>query len=213
MSEYYIVSEYGQGEIIEKKSRFIAHVYPIESEEEALTYIEQIKKKYWDARHNCFAFALGANNEIQRFSDDGEPQGTAGKPILEVLSGKDVHNTLIVVTRYFGGTLLGTGGLVRAYGGAAKEGLKNTTVKRVCDGIRFQMKTDYNNIGKIKYILEQMDIRPTNEEYGADVRMDIVMKAEGFEQVKTQITDLTSGQAEFLDVRDADYYEKVDSFI
>lgn len=126
MDKYYIVSKGGEGEITEKKSRFIAHVLPVESEEEALLQIENIKKKYWDARHNCFAFIMGKNNEIQRFSDDGEPQGTAGKPILEVLMGENLRNTLIVVTRYFGGTLLGTGGLVRAYGLSSKEGLKRS---------------------------------------------------------------------------------------
>ena len=106
--EKFIIKEGGQGEIVEKKSRFIATVLPIDTEEEALQYIEKIKKKYWDARHNCFAFVIGSNNEIQRFSDDGEPQGTAGKPILETLLNENLHNTLIVVTRYFGGTLLGT---------------------------------------------------------------------------------------------------------
>lgn len=100
MDKYYIVSKGGEGEITEKKSRFIAHVLPVESEEEAILQIENIKKKYWDARHNCFAFIMGKNNEIQRFSDDGEPQGTAGKPILEVLMGENLRNTLIVVTRY-----------------------------------------------------------------------------------------------------------------
>ena len=97
--EKFIIKEGGQGEIVEKKSRFIATVLPIDTEEEALQYIEKIKKKYWDARHNCFAFVIGSNKEIQRFSDDGEPQGTAGKPILETLLNENLHNTLIVVTR------------------------------------------------------------------------------------------------------------------
>lgn len=211
MSEYFVVSDFGQGELVEKKSRFIAHVYPIQSEEEAISYIEKIKKQYWDARHNCFAFVVGKNNEVQRFSDDGEPQGTAGKPILEVLTGAQMHNTLIVVTRYFGGTLLGTGGLVRAYGGAAKEGLKNAVIEKVCDGISFHLRTDYNNIGKIKYILEQMHVRPQNEEYGTDVIMDILMKYADYVNLKTQITDVTSGQAEFTDEKETSYSEKVDS--
>ena len=147
MSEYFIVSKSGQGEIVEKKSRFIAHVLPVNTEEEALCHIENIKKQYWDARHNCFAFVIGRNNEIQRFSDDGEPQGTAGKPILEVLVNGNIHNTLIVVTRYFGGTLLGTGGLVRAYGLSSKEGLRNACVMSVCPGVEFSVQTDYNSIG------------------------------------------------------------------
>ena len=123
MEEYFVIETTGTGEIVEKKSRFISHVIPVDSEQEALGHIEAIKKKYWDARHNCFAFVIGKNHEIQRFSDDGEPQGTAGKPILEALLTGNFHNVLIVVTRYFGGTLLGTGGLVRAYGMSAKAGL------------------------------------------------------------------------------------------
>ena len=103
------------GEIVREKSRFIAVIKEIHSEEEALQFIEEKRKQYWDARHNCFAYVIGKNNEIQRFSDDKEPSGTAGKPILDVLLGNDIHNAIIVVTRYFGGVLLGTGGLVRAY--------------------------------------------------------------------------------------------------
>lgn len=213
MKEYYVVSDFGQGELVEKKSRFIAQVFPISSEEEALLYIEEIKKKYWDARHNCYAFVLGENNDIQRFSDDGEPQGTAGKPILEVLSGNNFHNTLIVVTRYFGGTLLGTGGLVRAYGGSAKEGLKNSGVKQVCKGVSFELQTDYNSIGKIKYILGQMNVQPESEEYGAEVMMQISMEKEHFSGLQSQITDATSGKAVFLNIEDRPFYREVESFL
>lgn len=106
---YTTVKEFGSAEIVEKKSRFIANVKPVISEDEAAAYIEEIKKKYWDARHNCYAYQLGERNQIQRYSDDGEPGGTAGMPILDVLRGKDIKNTIVVVTRYFGGTLLGTG--------------------------------------------------------------------------------------------------------
>ena len=118
----------GQGEIVEKKSRFIANVRPVETEEEALAFIEEMRKKYYDARHNCFAFCVGVERETLRCSDDGEPSGTAGKPMLEVLTGGEIHNVAVVVTRYFGGTLLGTGGLVRAYTQATQEGLKNSQV-------------------------------------------------------------------------------------
>ena len=113
MKEYKIVYCGGEGEIVEKKSRFIATVKPVDSEEEASAFIAEMKKKYWDARHNCSAFVIGEHNEIQRSSDDGEPAGTAGHPMLDVLLGEGIHNTAVVVTRYFGGTLLGTGGLVR----------------------------------------------------------------------------------------------------
>lgn len=109
-----IVYKGGEGELIEKKSRFIATVIPVNSEDEALEFIAAMKKKYWNASHNCFAFVVGENYELQRCSDDGEPQGTAGRPMLDVLLGEQIHNAAVVVTRYFGGTLLGTGGLVRA---------------------------------------------------------------------------------------------------
>mgnify|MGYP000532589685 CR=1 FL=1 len=115
LPEYRTIYQGGEDEIVEKKSRFIATVIPVENEEEALEFIEKTKKKYWDARHNCSAFVIGEHNEIQRSSDDGEPAGTAGHPMLDVLLGEGIHNTAVVVTRYFGGTLLGTGGLVRAY--------------------------------------------------------------------------------------------------
>ena len=123
LKKYKTILEEAEEEIVEKKSRFIATVRPVKTEDEARAFIEEMKKKYWDARHNVFAYQIGERNELQRFSDDGEPQGTAGMPVLNVLKGEDVKDTAVVVTRYFGGTLLGTGGLVRAYGKAAKEGL------------------------------------------------------------------------------------------
>lgn len=209
MKEYFVVESAGTGEIVEKKSRFIAHVIPVETEQQALDNIEAIKKKYWDARHNCFAFVIGKNNEIQRFSDDGEPQGTAGKPILEVLTGQDVHNALIVVTRYFGGTLLGTGGLVRAYGLSSKVGLENASICRVCSGIKFELTADYNSIGKIKYIMGQMGIVAADEQYAADVTMLINMKESDYNEFKKKVIDATSGKAVFANEEEIDYKESV----
>ena len=118
LKKYKTILEEAEGEIVEKKSRFIATVRPVKTEDEARAFIEEMKKKYWNATHNVFAYQIGERNELQRFSDDGEPQGTAGMPVLNVLKGEDVKDTAVVVTRYFGGTLLGTGGLVRAYGKA-----------------------------------------------------------------------------------------------
>lgn len=207
--EKFIIKEGGQGEIVEKKSRFIATVLPIDTEEEALQYIEKIKKKYWDARHNCFAFVIGSNNEIQRFSDDGEPQGTAGKPILETLLNENLHNTLIVVTRYFGGTLLGTGGLVRAYGQSSKEGIRNSVIQKVCEGISFKLTVDYNSIGKIKYIMGQMGITDAQEEYGQNVVLSILMKKDEYNEFNTKVTDATGGKAVFEDEEDREYREEV----
>ena len=160
-----IIYKEGEGEIEEKKSRFIAHVYPVQSEEQAVSYINEVKKKYWDARHNCYAYVLGEDAGFQRFSDDGEPQGTAGKPILDIIMKSGIYNCLIIVTRYFGGTLLGTGGLIRAYQAASKEGLEHSTVLSVSDGVLAQIDADYNSIGKIQYICSETDIDILKTEY------------------------------------------------
>lgn len=209
MEEYFIVERAGQGEVIEKKSRFIAHVLPVQSEEEALMYIEKIKKEHWDARHNCYAFIIGRNSEIQRFSDDGEPQGTAGKPILEVLVNGNIRNTLIIVTRYFGGTLLGTGGLVHAYGQSAKVGIQNALVMRVCEGVSFDLRCDYNSIGKIKYIMGQMNIS-AEEEYGEDVNLHINMKKSDLKNFQNQVVDATSGKAVWGEIEETQYKENIE---
>ena len=139
VQKYKILYKEGEAEISEKKSRFIAHIAPAQTEEEAQAFIEKIKKQYWDARHNCYAYVLGEDAGFQRFSDDGEPQGTAGKPILDIIMKSGIYNCLIIVTRYFGGTLLGTGGLIRAYQAASKEGLEHSTVLSVSDGVLAQM--------------------------------------------------------------------------
>lgn len=128
VESYKILYKGGTGELVEKKSRFLADLRPVSSEEEALAFIEEIRKKYWDARHHCFAYIIGDRGQNARCSDDGEPSQTAGKPMMDVLAGEELHDVCAVVTRYFGGTLLGTGGLVRAYSGALKEGLKNCVI-------------------------------------------------------------------------------------
>ena len=151
MDKYVTVKAFGQAEIVEKKSRFIANVKPITSEDDAVAYIEEIKKKYRDARHNCYAYQLGDKNQIQRYSDDGEPGGTAGMPILDVLRGKDIKNTIIVVTRYFGGTLLGTGGLVRAYSLSAREGIAVAGLIERIPHIKQHFIVDYTLSGKVQY--------------------------------------------------------------
>ena len=152
LSQYKTVYKGGEGEITEKKSRFIATVVPVHTEEEALKFIEAMKKKYWNATHNCFAYVIGEHDELQRCSDDGEPGGTAGKPMLDVLTGEEIHNAAIVVTRYFGGTLLGTGGLVRAYSSAAKQGLASSVIITKIPGVKLRLATDYAGLGKIQYI-------------------------------------------------------------
>lgn len=192
-----IVYKGGEGELIEKKSRFIATVIPAESEQEALDFIAAMKKKYWNATHNCFAYVIGENYEIQRCSDDGEPQGTAGRPMLDVLLGEEIHNAAVVVTRYFGGTLLGTGGLVRAYSRSVQEGLRGSVVIEKKDGVLLQIRTDYNGIGKIQYLLGQRGLTVTNSEYTDIVTVETLVPGEQIEELREAVTEGTNGRVGF----------------
>lgn len=189
-----ILFEGGTGELEEKKSRFIATTLPISSQEEALEFIEKMKKKYWDARHNCYAYVLGDRHEIQRFSDDGEPGGTAGKPMLDVLLGEDIHNMVVVVTRYFGGTLLGTGGLVRAYSGSVKKGLANSTILDKYSGRKMFLKINYSDLGKIQYLLMENNIPILNEDYGSDVCFEVLVPMESEKNITDLLVDGTNGR-------------------
>ena len=189
--------EGGEGEIIEKKSRFIATVRKIETEEEALTFIAEMKKKYWDATHNCYAFVAGENQQLQRCSDDGEPNGTAGRPMLDVLLREDIHNVAVVVTRYFGGTLLGTGGLVRAYQKATQEGLANSVIIMKQKGSLLQIKTDYTGLGKIQYILAQQGITLVDSIYTDKVELQVMVPVEQLDVLQKEITEGTNGTAGF----------------
>ena len=197
MKEYKIVYCGGEGEIVEKKSRFIATVKPVDSEEEASAFIAEMKKKYWDARHNCSAFVIGEHNEIQRSSDDGEPAGTAGHPMLDVLLGEGIHNTAVVVPRYFGGTLLGTGGLVRAYSKSVQAGLAASTVLEKKKGFLLAMETDYSGIGKIQYLLGQRGLLITDSQYTDKVTVETLVPQEELVSVKEEITEGTNGKTVF----------------
>ena len=150
----------GEGEITEKKSRFIATVKPVQSEEEAVAFINETKKKYWDARHNCSAFVIGERQELTRCSDDGEPAQTAGRPMLDVLLREEITDVAVVVTRYFGGVLLGTGGLVRAYQAATQAGLAASRLIEKCKGQQLLVYTDYNGLGKLQYLFGQKAVVP-----------------------------------------------------
>lgn len=197
---YKIVIEGGEGEIVEKKSRFIATVQPVETEEEAVAFIDSMKKKYWDARHNCSAFVLGSKNEITRCSDDGEPGGTAGRPMLEVLLGQEVTNVAVVVTRYFGGVLLGTGGLVRAYTKAAQEGLKNSQIATLAYGTLVQIETDYNGIGKLQYILGKASIPVQKSDYTDVVTLQVFLLQEQKDGILKEMTEATAGKCRFEEI-------------
>ena len=192
-----IVFEGGEGEIVEKKSRFIATVKPVHSEQEAIDFINELKKKYWDATHNCSAFVIGSRQEIQRCSDDGEPQGTAGRPMLDVLLGEEIHDVAVVVTRYFGGTLLGTGGLVRAYSRAVQEGLRKSKVIEKVLGSRLVIGTDYNGIGKIQYLLGQRGIPVVDSRYTDVVELEILIEESAVSELLDAVTEATSARAVF----------------
>lgn len=197
MRGYKTTYEGGQGEIVEKKSRFIATVAPVSSEEEALEFINGIKKKYWDATHNCAAFVVGRNQELSRCNDDGEPSGTAGRPMLDVLLKEDIHNTAVVVTRYFGGTLLGTGGLVRAYSKAVQEGLRNSVIIEKQEGILLTIETDYNGLGKIQYLLGQKGYVTVDSSYTDTVSIQVLVPAQEEAGLEADLTEATNGKAAF----------------
>ena len=204
-----VVVDNGRGEIVEKKSRFIAHVFSIKTEDEATTIINQIKKKYWDARHNCFAYVIGDKGEIQRFSDDGEPQGTAGKPILEVITSRDLTNVLVVVTRYFGGVLLGTGGLVRAYQGATIEGLANATLGEIIDGLTANIEFEYTNLGKIQYICEADNIQIDEINYTEKVHMALTIEKEKIDGFVHKLQNEFSGEIQLEDIKEKKICKKI----
>ena len=195
MSEYKIVYEGGTGEIVEKKSRFIANVFKVESEDEALEIIEQTRKKYWDARHHCWAYVLGRNPAAERMSDDGEPAGTAGKPILEAIRGRKLTDVLVIVTRYFGGTLLGTGGLVRAYTSAAIDGLEHSESITRIHGIKLLIRAEYTDLGKIQYLLASRNVIQLDPVYTDKVELTALVPVEQMKGLKADLMEGTNGQA------------------
>jgi uncharacterized YigZ family protein len=195
MEEYLAVIEAGQGEITEKKSRFIGYVAAVEAEEEATAFVEKIKKKHYDARHNCYAYSIGTGTQpLLRFSDDGEPQGTAGKPILEVIQGSGVRNICIVVTRYFGGTLLGTGGLVRAYTDAAKAGLEASIIRKKRQLIEAELRMDYTELGKLQYMIANTDAEIIDTIYTDKVLLKVRIYAPVYESFVQQVMEATAAK-------------------
>ena len=193
LKEYSTIIESGTSEIIEKKSRFIGYIRHVETEEEAAVFVAEIKKKHYDARHNCYAYSVGEEQPLLRFSD-GEPGGTAGKPILEVITGKKLCNVCIVVTRYFGGTLLGTGGLVRAYTEAAKACIEATKIVRKCMVVPMQIITNYTDLGKIQYILANEGIEIQDSEYGQEVNLRVEVFIDDVEKIKKALVEATAAR-------------------
>ncbi len=185
------IAENATAKIVEKKSKFIANIFYVENVEEAEEKIRAIKKKYFDARHNCFAYSIFSENGIiNRFSDDGEPSGTAGAPLLNIINSKQLNNILVIVTRYFGGILLGTGGLVRAYTSAFQEALKNTNeiIKEV--GMQVLLKIAYQDLEKAKYYLKQNNIEISDIQYNENIQLYINLNKMQYETLLDKTNEL-----------------------
>lgn len=195
LEQYRTVRSPGSREIVIRKSRFIGHVMPVETEEEAVRFIEDIKKKHWNATHNCSAYMIGERDEIQKQSDDGEPSGTAGKPILEVIRNQGVKNVAIVVTRYFGGIMLGAGGLIRAYTDGAVLALEaGEVITRVLRREVF-VEIDYTWLGKAENELRGRGYVTGETEFTDKVKLTILPRNEESDDFVAWMTDLTQGQA------------------
>ncbi len=181
-----------KSELTEKKSKFIAHLYYVESEEQAKKFINECKKKYHDARHNCYAYrVIQENTLIENFSDDGEPSGTAGTPMLTMLRGNDLVNVLIIITRYFGGILLGTGGLIRAYSGALELAIEKEEFIEVEEGISAGIVLPYSEISKFEHYCKQNNIKTVNKEFSENIKVLFDCKQEEFDKLKNNKKDLS----------------------
>lgn len=191
---YLVVRTQGRAENVVKRSRFIATARPVASEAEAQQFIDGIKREFWDATHNVYAFTVGENDEVVRSSDDGEPSGTAGRPVLEVIIKEQVKYCAIVVTRYFGGTLLGAGGLVRAYGSAARDGLHAAGIARVVPMLEVGFAIDYGMLGRVQNYLAGQGYSTAGIDYAERVTVRALVPARAIELFHAALTDLLAGQ-------------------
>ena len=193
-----IILKTKETEIVEKKSRFIANIAAVSSEEEAIEFIEKIKKKYYDARHNCYAYIIGDKGDKKKCSDDGEPQRSAGMPMMEVLENQGYFDIAAVVTRYFGGTLLGVGGLIRAYQGAVIEGLNASVSGEIHEGFRAKYRFGYDFYGKIKYIAESENIVIEDTLFDENVTMSLIFEDGESERMQKKLVEETNANIERL---------------
>lgn len=205
---YKSIYKKGQDQFDEKKSIFIGYSAPVETEEEALEFIDEIKKKHFDATHNCTAYIIGEDKMIQRFSDDGEPSGTAGIPMLEVLKREDLTNLAVVVTRYFGGSLLGSGGLIRAYSKGAKIAVDSGLIVEMVEYTVISITYDYIYHGKITNYLETRNFIIDNTIYEENVKNFIKVRYDRIDEIKEGITEITSANAIFEEVENILVAEK-----
>ena len=198
MKKLITIKEDSYDEFVEKKSTFITHLVRVTSEEEAREFVQKMKKKHYDATHVCSCYVVGDNNEITRASDDGEPSGTAGAPMLDVLVKNEIKNVCATVIRYFGGTKLGTGGLVRAYGGGVINALKNATLVERKDALEIRLELDYSLNGKIEYEIEKTNFIVNNLEYTDKIIYTIYVMEEDYDSFQSWIANLTNGQFKIL---------------
>ena len=198
MKKFITIKEDSYDEFVEKKSTFITHLVRVTSEEEAREFIQKMKKKHYDATHVCSCYVVGDNNEITRANDDGEPSGTAGAPMLDVLVKNEIKNVCATVIRYFGGTKLGTGGLVRAYGGGVINALKNATLVKRKDALEIRLELDYSLNGKIEYEIEKTNFIVNNLEYTDKIIYTIYVMEEDYDSFQSWIANLTNGQFKIL---------------
>lgn len=188
--------ESAESEFVEKRSRFISHIWPVKSEEEAQAHIREMKTKYYDARHNCWCYRIGEN--IMRYSDDGEPQGTAGQPMLKVLERENITNAVCVVTRYFGGVLLGAGGLTRAYAKGAKDALIASGAATIGRWIRCEIPCTYPLFERVKLEIESHGGIVDAVEYGADITICASLLAQQVDLLQGRLTELSAGSVEIV---------------
>ncbi|MCR5684194.1 MAG: YigZ family protein [Lachnospiraceae bacterium] len=206
MTEYKTVLTDSSGEITEKKSRFIGTLHHVENEDEAVDFINEMKKKYWDARHNCSAFVAGFDDYAERANDDGEPSRTAGMPILETIKNMGLHNVCMVVTRYFGGILLGTGGLTRAYRDAATAAIESAEIITMRKLNRATVSVDYDAYGKLRYEAEKRGFRMINSSFGQLVSLEYALSGEEAAFLGQYISEITNG-LRTLEILEPDWFQ------
>ncbi|NMB11644.1 MAG: YigZ family protein [Firmicutes bacterium] len=198
--EYLTLGGTGIDTVVIRRSKFIGAAGPAEDEAQALGFLEKVREEHKQATHNVYAYQIGENNQLQRFSDDGEPGGTAGMPVLEVIKQMDLRNVVVVVTRYFGGTLLGAGGLVRAYTEGAKIGILAAGIVKMVLHSRLQITVDYTYAGKLQNVVMQSPWCLADIEYGAQVRFTVLAPLKEDLRVKEAFTEITSGQAVIVEL-------------
>lgn len=196
---YLTISENAKASFIEKRSEFIGYISPVKTNDEAVAFINSIKAEHRKAKHNVYAYILREDN-ISRYSDDGEPQGTAGVPVLDVLKKRGLTDVCVVVTRYFGGILLGGGGLVRAYSHAASLACDAAHIMDMCLCHRLKITADYGMYGKISYLLPNYETITVNSDFGSDVVLEILVLSEKLEALTKELTEVTNGTAEIVDM-------------